>query len=93
MLVWCGILFCLGIMAFLDSLFNYGDIFRQVNSVFFMLVSLGLLVRTTIKMRLRTLEQAAARIQTLEEEVHTLRQGSETVVGGRKTQTPTGVGV
>jgi phage-related holin len=37
MLVWCAILFLIGVAAFLDSLFNYGEIFRQVNSVFFLL--------------------------------------------------------
>jgi hypothetical protein len=76
MLVWCAILFTLGILAFLDSLFNYGEIFRQVNSVLFMLVSLGLLIRTTTKMRLRTMEHYSARILALEEELHTLRGGS-----------------
>ena len=75
MLGWCAILFMLGILAFLDSLFNYGDIFRQVNSVFFMLVSLGLLIRTTTKMRLRTMEHYAARIVALEEELFATRQG------------------
>jgi hypothetical protein len=74
MLAWCALLFGLGVLAFLDSLFNYGDIFRQVNSVMFMLVSLGLLIRTTTKMRLRTYEQQAARIMALEEEVFALRQ-------------------
>ena len=92
MLIWCGILFFLGVLAFLDTLFNYGEIFRQVNSVLFMLVSLGLLVRTTTKMRLRTMEQATARVQALEEEVHTLRQGGGFAPGtaGRKSQTPAG---
>ncbi|HWO57574.1 MAG TPA: hypothetical protein VNN55_08405 [bacterium] len=75
---WCALLFSLGILAFLDSLFNYGEIFRQVNSVLFMLVSLGLLVRTTTKMRLRTFEQQAARILALEEEVFALRQKTDT---------------
>jgi hypothetical protein len=74
MLGWCALLFALGVMAFLDSLFNYGEIFRQINSVLFMLTSLGLLVRTTTKMRLRTFEQQAARIMALEEEVFALRQ-------------------
>jgi predicted membrane-bound mannosyltransferase len=76
MLGWCAVLFSLGLLAFLDSLFNYGEIFRQINSVLFMLVSLGLLVRTTTKMRLRTFEQQAARILALEEEVFALRQQS-----------------
>lgn len=74
MLGWCALLFALGVLAFLDSLFNYGEIFRQINSVLFMLTSLGLLVRTTTKMRLRTFEQQAARILALEEEVFALRQ-------------------
>lgn len=76
MLGWCAMLFSLGVLAFLDSLFNYGEIFRQINSVLFMLTSLGLLVRTTTKMRLRTFEQQAARILALEEEVFALRQQS-----------------
>jgi hypothetical protein len=63
-------------LAFLDSLFNYGEIFRQVNSVLFMLVSLGLLVRTTTKRRMQTYEHQAAQIRALEEEVHTLRQAA-----------------
>lgn len=73
MLVWCGILFILGITAFLDSLFNYGDIFRRVNSVLFMLVSLGLLVRTTTKMRMRKIEGFVGKIDQLEKEVKTLK--------------------
>ncbi len=77
MLIWCGILFTMGILAFLDSLFNYGDIFRQVNSVLFMLVSLGLLVRTTTKIRMRSTEKYLERINTLEEQVFALQQTSE----------------
>jgi len=74
MLVWCGILFGLGIMAFMDSLFNYGEIFRQVNSVLFMLVSLGLLVRTTTKIRRAAVEKQVDRLQALEEELATIRR-------------------
>ena len=69
MLAWCAILFVLGIMAFLDTIFNYGDIFRKVNSVVFMLVSLGLLVRTSMKMRIRKIEGLVTRISELEEQV------------------------
>ncbi len=46
MLIWCMTLFGLGVLAFLDTFFNYGEIFRRVNSIVFMLVSLGLLIRT-----------------------------------------------
>ncbi|OGC91385.1 MAG: hypothetical protein A2W25_04445 [candidate division Zixibacteria bacterium RBG_16_53_22] len=46
MLIWSLVLFALGILAFLDSQFNYGYLFRTANSVVFMLVSLGILIRT-----------------------------------------------
>ncbi|HEX9749970.1 MAG TPA: hypothetical protein VGB22_01585 [candidate division Zixibacteria bacterium] len=90
MLAWCGILFSLGVLAFMDSLFNYGEIFRQVNSVLFMLVSLGLLVRTTIKTRLRTMERQAAQIAAQEEELAALREGRP---HGSRRQTVASVGV
>ncbi len=45
MLFWSTALFILGALAFLDAIFNYGEIFRQVNSFMFMLISLGVLVR------------------------------------------------
>ena len=51
MLSWCIILFGLGVLAFLDTIFNYGEIFRRVNSVVFMLISLGLLVRLSTMRR------------------------------------------
>jgi hypothetical protein len=69
MLTWCGLLFALGIAAFLDSIYNYGNIFRQINAVLFMLTSLGLLVRTTTKMKLRTIEGYVKRIEQLEQQV------------------------
>ena len=74
MLIWCGILFGLGIMAFMDSIFNYGEIFRQVNSVLFMLVSLGLLVRTTTKIRRGTVEKQVERLNSLEAELADIRK-------------------
>jgi hypothetical protein len=66
MFVWCALLFGLGILAFMDSLLNYGDIFRMINSVIFMLVALGLLVRTSMKMKQRTIENLVDRVQQLE---------------------------
>lgn len=45
MLIWCTILFLLGVLAFLDAIFHYGEIFRRVNSLMFMLISLGVLIR------------------------------------------------
>jgi hypothetical protein len=61
--------FCL---EFLDSLFNYGNIFRQINSVLFMLISLGILVRTTSKMKARKIEGYEKRIENLEMQLRAL---------------------
>ncbi len=79
MFAWCGVLFFLGILAFLDSIFNMGEIFRQVNSVLFMLISLGLLIRTTTKMRERKLEQYESRIYSLEREIRNLKESQEKI--------------
>ncbi len=76
MLAWCAILFVLGILAFMDTIFNYGEIFRKVNSVFFMLISLGLLVRTSMKMKLRRIEGLVARVAELEDHVAQLSRSS-----------------
>ncbi len=76
MLAWCAILFVLGILAFMDTIFIYGDIFRKVNSVVFMLVSLGLLVRTTMKMKIRRIEGLISRITELEEQVAQLSESA-----------------
>jgi len=80
MLAWCGILFLLGILAFIDSMFNMGDIFRKVNSVLFMLISLGLLVRTTTKMKTKQKERFENKVVNLEQEVKTLKEGEKKLV-------------
>ncbi len=66
MLGWCAILFGLGVLAFLDSVFNYGEIFRRINSVLFLLTALGLLVRTSMKMKIRYIERLEERLEELE---------------------------
>ncbi len=75
MFIWCATLFVLGVLAFLDSMFNMGDIFRQVNSVLFMLISLGLLIRTTTKMKTKTKETNQDKVFDLEQQVKVLEQG------------------
>jgi hypothetical protein len=77
MFVWCTILFLLGIAAFMDSLFNYGEIFRQVNSVLFMLISLGILVRTTTKMKAKKIEGYESRIAGLESQLRAMKSEQE----------------
>jgi hypothetical protein len=80
MFIWCGLLFFLGVMAFLDSVFNMGEIFRQVNSVMFMLVSLALLVRTTTKAKEKRLEKYQNKIFNLEREVRQLQDEQKKMV-------------
>jgi hypothetical protein len=80
MLTWCAVLFFLGVAAFLDSLFTFGEIFRRVNSVLFMLVSLGVLVRVSIKQKLGQRENYQEKIKQLETEVNNLRQEKVKVV-------------
>jgi len=77
MFVWCGILFLLGIAAFMDTIFNYGNIFRQINSVMFMLISLGLLMRTTIKMKARKLEKSEQKVANLEMKLQNMEELEE----------------
>ncbi len=77
MFVWCTLLFLLGIAAFLDSIFNYGEIFRQINSVLFMLISLALLIRTTTKMKARKMEGYINRIENLEIQIRTISSEKE----------------
>ncbi len=84
MLVWCTVLFLLGMTAFLDSTFTFGEIFRTINSVLFMLVSLGLLVRISMKRRLREIETLRERVRELEQHLRTLevkKKTSESVRG------------
>ncbi|MBK7140504.1 MAG: hypothetical protein IPH75_00315 [bacterium] len=69
MFMWVGLLFALGILAFVDSIMNMGEIFRTVNSVLFMLLSLGLLVRTTSKMKEKRMEHYENRIFNLEQQI------------------------
>lgn len=48
MFIWGLVLFCLGVLALLDSQLNYGYLFRTTNSMMFLLVSLGVLIRTRV---------------------------------------------
>ncbi len=69
MLIWCCVILLLGISAFLDSIFTFGDIFQRINSVMFMLVSLGLLIRTSTKIKMAKREGYEKRIEELEQQI------------------------
>lgn len=73
MLLWSALLFGLGVLAFIDSVFNMGEIFRQVNSVLFMLVSLALLIRTTTKAKEQKFEKYQDKVFQLEREISKLQ--------------------
>jgi len=77
MLFWSAVLFLLGIAAFMDSLFNYGDIFRKINSVLFLLISLALLIRTTTKIKTGQLEEYQKKVIDLEDKVAKLSKPKE----------------
>jgi hypothetical protein len=80
MLLWSALLFVLGVLAFADSVFNMGEIFRQVNSVFFMLISLALLIRTTTKSKEQKFEKYQEKIFHLEREINMLKQEQQKMV-------------
>lgn len=77
MLLWSAILFILGIAAFLDALFNYGEIFRKINSVLFLLISLAILVRTTTKMKDAKIERYQQQVEDLEQKVNNMTRQKE----------------
>jgi hypothetical protein len=83
MLIWCSVLLFLGLTAFLDNIFTQNEIFRTINSVLFMLVSLGLLVRTSTKKRIGRTESYLKRIDELERQVKDLTQSGRST---RKTK-------
>ena len=64
MLFWCGLLFFLGVMAFVDSVFNMGE----------------LLIRTTTKSRAKKNEKLQDRLFNLEREVSKLQSDQKKLV-------------
>lgn len=77
MLFWSAVLFLLGVAAFLDAMFNYGEIFRKINSVLFLLISLAILVRTTTKIKAGRIEGYEKRVSDLEHKVTELTRTRE----------------
>jgi hypothetical protein len=61
-------MFLLGTLAFLDSFLNYGQIFRMVNSIFFMMLALGVLIRTRLMASKGRMEKLIERSENLEKQ-------------------------
>jgi hypothetical protein len=82
MLLWSSVLLGLGILATLDSIFNYGNIFRMINSVMFLLVSLGLLVRTKTLRKRGYKEKLERNNDNLRERMMEMRNSVEAIKHG-----------
>jgi signal transduction histidine kinase len=82
MLAWCVVLMALGFIAILDSCFNYGELFRAVNSIMFFLVALGLLVRTKIKSKGKLKESLENCNDRLRERMMEMRNSIEAIKAG-----------
>jgi hypothetical protein len=73
MFIWSLVLLGLGVLAILDAQYNYGYVFRSANSVVFMLMSLGVLIRTKILRSQGYREQLVRKNIELEEKVKELQ--------------------
>ena len=82
MVLWSSVLLGLGILATLDSVFNYGHIFRMANSVMFLLVSLGLLVRTRALKKRAYKEKLERNNDNLRERMMEMRNSVEAIKHG-----------
>ncbi|OGC93479.1 MAG: hypothetical protein A2W25_05700 [candidate division Zixibacteria bacterium RBG_16_53_22] len=82
MLLWSSVLLGLGILATLDSVFNYGNLFRTINSVMFLLVSLGLLVRTKTLRKRAYKEKLERNNDNLRERMMEMRNSVEAIRKG-----------
>ena len=65
MLVWSIVMFALGAFAFLDSFYDFGGAFRPAYAFLFMLLSLGILVRMKMLMKLQKSENLQQRMEEL----------------------------
>ena len=74
MFIWCVILFGLGVLAFLDSMYSYGEVFQRVNAVMFMMVSLGMLVRTRLLMQAKRYEKLVEENELYKRQLNQTRQ-------------------
>jgi hypothetical protein len=89
MFIWSLVLFGLGILAILDSQFNYGYLFRTANAIMFMLVSLGMLIRTRIMRNLGYKERLVEYNRELKARVRELKQVTEPEETGKAKQAAT----
>jgi hypothetical protein len=78
MIIWSIVLFCLGVLALLDAQFNYGYLFRTTNSIMFLLVALGILIRTRSLKKMGFREQLIVHNDDLKSRIMQLRESNTT---------------
>ncbi len=77
MFVWCALLFAIGVFSFLDAILMNNEVFGRVSSIFFLLISLGLLIRTSTKRKQAKKESYEKRIFSLEKQVNKMEREQE----------------
>jgi hypothetical protein len=85
MIIWSFVLLGLGILAIFDSQFNYGYIFRTANSVMFLLVALGILIRSRMLAKFGFREQLLESNDSLRARMIAMRQ---TQIPSEQKETP-----
>lgn len=73
MLLWCFVLFSLGLLSIADSIFNYGIVFKTANSALYLLVALGILVRVRTMTRRKHKEHLERNNDRLRERMMEIR--------------------
>ena len=69
MLIWCTMLFGVGIIIFLDTFFNFGMTLRITSSVIIIFLSAVLLVRTIVFKKLKKVEKLIEQNAKLEKKL------------------------
>ena len=82
MVVWCIVLLGLGVLSILDSIFNYGTLFRYAHASLYMLVALGILFRVKILSKRRQREQMEKNNDRLRERMMEIRNSLEAIKNG-----------
>ena len=78
MFAWWMAIFGIGVMALLETYYDFGPVFRQITAVMVLMSSLGLLTRIVRKSKEQTKEKLAMRVSELEIELRDARAAAST---------------
>lgn len=93
MLIWCIVLFALGVVAFLDSIFNYSQILPVVYSAILIFISMGLFMRVLLKRREGRLESYQEENDLLRERLDEIRFKNSESLNAEETQAKDSINV